>query len=347
MVNESKRRSENSAEIISNLGKDSATLHALASDFGKVIAQLPVLTTYEIKETPTLAKKEDGTWDRIGPPVWMVQRESAVLNSKFEELHPCDRDHSKIAKLDRFPSGTYQVVTGFIKRSLKPRNQDFPNVQAGSPMALGLQFQLATPIDEEAFIGREDELQTLKNCLLPPKRTTPRKVVVLSGLGGVGKTQLALQFSIKYQGEFSSVILLDASNKTRLTQSFIKLAQVIAELSDRADSDVSAEGEEGAVLQARRWLSETHRPGWLLILDNYDDPSVLGYSSNTGYDIREMYPLRMQGSIIVISRTRVKLGEVMRLTKLQNKDGLRVLLKQSEREGISDGNKSLILNGNN
>jgi hypothetical protein len=54
----------------------------------------------------------------------------------------------------------------------------------------------AVPAIEE-FIGREEELSRLWDYLQPGSSHT-RRVAVLHGLGGIGKTQLAIHFARKY-----------------------------------------------------------------------------------------------------------------------------------------------------
>lgn len=48
----------------------------------------------------------------------MVPQESAVLRWPNETTHPCDADHSKIAKLSRSSSTTYDVLANFIIGSM-------------------------------------------------------------------------------------------------------------------------------------------------------------------------------------------------------------------------------------
>lgn len=54
------------------------------------------------------------------------------------------------------------------------------------------------------FVGRETELDELWNTL-QPSRSDSRKVAVLYGLGGVGKTQLAIKFARMHNDDFSAI----------------------------------------------------------------------------------------------------------------------------------------------
>ncbi|KAH1314711.1 hypothetical protein KXX47_003866 [Aspergillus fumigatus] len=55
----------------------------------------------------------------------------------------------------------------------------------------------------EEFIGREDDLSRLWDYLQPTIPPT-RKVAVLHGLGGIGKTQLAINFARKHKDDFTA-----------------------------------------------------------------------------------------------------------------------------------------------
>lgn len=52
-----------------------------------------------------------------------------------------------------------------------------------------------------------------------------RKVAVVHGLGGIGKTQLVVEFARKHEGRFSAIFWLDGSSEASLKQSFVEAAQ--------------------------------------------------------------------------------------------------------------------------
>lgn len=67
----------------------------------------------------------------------------------------------------------------------------------------------------------------LRQELLPVSDEVRRKVFVLHGLGGIGKTQLSVEFTRKYQTSYSAIFWIDGSTKQRLRQSIADLANLL------------------------------------------------------------------------------------------------------------------------
>ena len=188
----------------------------------------------------------------------------------------------------------------------------------------------APQIDEEGFVGREREFEKLRTWLAPrPKR---QNVVALYGLGGMGKTQLSVQFATRFGETYSSVFWLNAKDENTLKASLVALA---AQVVDNPTSSSDAHEEDRMVEQARQWLSQAENDRWLLVYDNYDDPRLPGIPSSTGYDIRRFFPHRVHGSILITTRSpRITFAKQLRLEKLDDVDqGLKILAARSGREG--------------
>lgn len=85
----------------------------------------------------------------------------------------------------------------------------------------------ASQIDEQLFIGREDELAYLHEWLSP--LTEQQNVVAISGLGGIGKTQLSLHFARQHHQRYSAVIWL----------TYVSLAQRIRRHNKQREAEQS------------------------------------------------------------------------------------------------------------
>jgi adenylylsulfate kinase-like enzyme len=71
------------------------------------------------------------------------------------------------------------------------------------------------------FIEREREMQAIERHFLAEKQAVPysptrRKTFLLHGLGGMGKTQLAIAFARRHQQRFSAILWLDGSSIDQL-----------------------------------------------------------------------------------------------------------------------------------
>ena len=59
------------------------------------------------------------------------------------------------------------------------------------------------------FINRPQEMQEMERNLLPGSKSTRRKLFILRGLGGIGKTQLAVEFMRRQQDNLTAIFWLD------------------------------------------------------------------------------------------------------------------------------------------
>ena len=199
----------------------------------------------------------------------------------------------------------------------------------------GLRLSDAPQIDEDDFIGRDRELEQLRTWLTPrPKR---QNVVALCGLGGMGKTQLSIQFARKFVDTYSSIFWLNGKDENTLKAGLAALAaQVVENYTPPSVNDVQGQEQEQERMaqQARQWLSRPDNDRWLVVYDNYDDPRLPGMDSSTGYDIRHFFPHRAHGSILITTRSpRLTYAKQLRLNKIDNIDqSLSILATRSGRE---------------
>jgi hypothetical protein len=198
------------------------------------------------------------------------------------------------------------------------------------PQSFGVCLGQAPEIDPDAFIGRKSELQRLREILFPDTRPHRQCIVTISGMGGVGKTQLSLAHVRECAEEYSSVFWVNAKDETSLRRSMADLAAIVIHQSS-TPAVQSTDDEKVKIEQVRRWLSEPGNDRWLLIFDNYDDPHLPGIRSSTGYDIRPFFPPRSQGRIIITSRSpRLTFGKQLRVQKLEDvKTGVAILSQRS------------------
>ncbi|RDH27541.1 hypothetical protein BDQ94DRAFT_175542 [Aspergillus welwitschiae] len=181
----------------------------------------------------------------------------------------------------------------------------------------------------EEFIGREKELSCLWKYLQPTSAWT-RKVAVLHGLGGIGKTQLAIHFARKHKDDFTAVFWLSGKDRSALVSSLSSCLPRIQHLP--VDNQVANEEEaEQRANQVLLWLAKPDNTRWLIIFDNIDQyPPVHGHDDSK-YDLCEFFPSADHGSIIITSRLQglTELGKSFPVQKLSHEDATRLLLQSS------------------
>jgi transcriptional regulator with XRE-family HTH domain/tetratricopeptide (TPR) repeat protein len=119
------------------------------------------------------------------------------------------------------------------------------------------------PARNPSFTGREEQLAGIRRALAGEGGRAA--VQALHGMGGVGKTQLAIEYAHRHSGDYDVTWWLDSENTTLMTQQYADLA------AERA-------AQKGLPQEAMRraLLSHLHRrPRWLLIFDNAEDPAFL------------------------------------------------------------------------
>lgn len=118
------------------------------------------------------------------------------------------------------------------------------------------------PARNPFFIGRDGLLEQINQTLHQRSDTV---AVSLQGMGGVGKTQVALEYAYRYGAEYRWVWWVSADDRGLAVRDLVELARRLG-LPTGGEPEHTVRGLFAALSAA---------PGWLLIFDNVDDPTVL------------------------------------------------------------------------
>lgn len=175
-------------------------------------------------------------------------------------------------------------------------------------------------------------MNRLKQELLPPSTNeVRRKVFVLHGLGGIGKTQLAVEFARKYQKNYSAIFWIDGSTKQKLTRSIADFASRLPpdQISEKAKSYLQEEisNADEVVNEVLKWLSQPLNNQWLMVFDNVDREFLPSSGDLEAFDVTRYFPEADQGSILITSRLASlwQLGTDMKLGLVDELQGESIL----------------------
>ena len=203
------------------------------------------------------------------------------------------------------------------------------------------------------FTGRDRELAEIHKALHGANATIPRpRTVVLYGLGGIGKTQLAVQYAYIRQKDYTSVWWVNASTTQTLSQGFVRIAQQLLSYHAKTTTGLKPDSAQIAValglppdvvnengeLNSSRditemvvnaimsWLAAEDNIHWLLIIDNLDDLRNV--------DVYDFLHPGLSGSILITSRSRdtCRFGIGLEVQEVTEYEALEILRKSAQRD---------------
>ena len=119
------------------------------------------------------------------------------------------------------------------------------------------------------FKGREKALDDLRAALAGDGHAAALVGRALHGLGGVGKTRLAIEYAWRHAGDYTALLFLGADSPEKLNANLAGLAAT--DILDLPAKEMPQ--DEVKIAAALDWL-EAH-PTWLMILDNVDDSEAV------------------------------------------------------------------------
>lgn len=131
------------------------------------------------------------------------------------------------------------------------------------------------------FIGRDKIFDLLYNQFHGKQTRTLPLISAISGLGGMGKTQIAIEYAYRYRSEYQAVLWVRADSQEAIIASYQDIATLLnLPVVDGQDS-------REVVYRVKSWSQS--QANWLLIFDGADELDL----------IEEFLPPIFQGHILI------------------------------------------------
>ena len=234
-------------------------------------------------------------------------------------LRPCDWKREPIEALQVLPRSEKAII------SWSQRDEAFQEVVQGIHQIIDHLDPQGTrassfpveniPYERNLFFtGREEILDQLSTALHNEKSAAlTQSPQAISGLGGLGKTQTALEYAYRHQSDYQTILWLNADSRTQLLSDINAIAQLL-DLPERHQQDSSL-----LLTGFKRWLQQNQN--WLLILDNADDLDL----------IKELLPRKTRGSTLITTRSQITgtIAHRIEIEKMNPKEGALFLLRRT------------------
>jgi tetratricopeptide (TPR) repeat protein len=199
------------------------------------------------------------------------------LHAPFAHLRPLPSDATFLTEWPNVDRAFAEISAG-IRRTIEDLSLLATSVaRTDFPSIFNVPFS-RNPF----FIGREDLLTQLHTQLRQGRTAALSQAI--SGLGGVGKTQLAVEYAYRYYRDYQAVLWVHAESTETLISSYTEIATLLK-------LPVKDSQEQAVITQAVKVWLQNHRD-WLLILDNADELDILA----------TFLPPRLGGHVIITTR---------------------------------------------
>ncbi|RMZ89583.1 hypothetical protein DV736_g3190, partial [Chaetothyriales sp. CBS 134916] len=176
---------------------------------------------------------------------------------------------------------------------------------------------------------------------------TSHGIVSILGLGGVGKSRLALELIHQLKPEYSrqSYFWVEATDQLSFERDILEIGKKLG-IPGIEDSKADAK------TLVKQWLCNVLEDRWLLVLDNADDEAIWGARSNPPDQTSTLagfLPSSINGSIIITTRSRRVANclagkEVIQLPTMSREEARKILTNTLEKpETAADENLTSVL----
>jgi tetratricopeptide (TPR) repeat protein len=250
-----------------------------------------------------------------------VKEESATYQAPRTDNIALAVDHYNLNKFQAKDDEHYKFISGTLLRLINPP----ASWQRGRVYSIPRRTV-------ENFIPRDNLSSTMAALLkIRHEKADVPFALAIHGLGGIGKTQLALRYAEHYERDYNAILWIDATNQETVKSSFYRCAHALSLKVNESASDDCKLYDLPTVIAVHDWLKEQDEEDgkWLVIVDNADDFL---------WGIRKLLPKGSQGSLIITSRNslapRLVRGgcEEMQISRMSEEEARALILQQIQCE---------------
>ncbi|MFJ5262058.1 FxSxx-COOH system tetratricopeptide repeat protein [Streptomyces sp. NPDC088387] len=184
------------------------------------------------------------------------------------------------------------------------------------------------PLRNTSFVGRQVLLRAVEDQL-GAQDTAAVLPHALHGLGGVGKSQLALEYVYTHQHEYKVVCWIPAERESLILAALASLAAQMGVAPIGQEGAPTANTAVPAVLEALRAGAPYNN--WLLVFDNAEDIET----------VRNYFPTNGPGKVIVTSRNRAweRVATPLSVNVFEREESIELLQKRSPDLSAEDADR--------
>ncbi|MFL5590329.1 MAG: FxSxx-COOH system tetratricopeptide repeat protein [Ktedonobacteraceae bacterium] len=296
-------------EIDAHLNTADLILLLISSDF--------IASTYcsSIEAIRAMERHEKGE-ARVIP---VILRPTDWQGVAFERLQALPTNAKPITTWPNRDQAFLNVAQG-IRKAIEELQGKRPGVHA-SPLSVSISTHQKlfpsiwnVPYPRNPFFtGREELLAQLMAALRTGSATALTQPQAISGLGGIGKTQIAVEYAYRSHANYQAVFWVHADTRENVVSDFVTIAGLL-KLPER-----NAQDQMIVVNAVKEWLRMHGQ--WLLILDNADDLAM----------VQEFMPLVHGGHVLLTTRAAAmgRLAQRLEVEKLDVDVGALFLLRRA------------------
>lgn len=274
-----------------------------------------------------------------GPKELLVSKNSAerISNHVRDVNHlPSSTNHRDLVRFDHIHDDRYNSVINSIMAVAADGAQALVAIETSGRQARGILHNVTEPVKH--FVPRTDLEDQIKRQLHDSitSRQRSAKILVIHGIGGAGKSQLALGYVRTYRDDYSFIFVIDASGKSSVELHYV---QVYRKLKDCPPGMPSEKVEvEDAVEFVNHWFNDRNERA-LFIFDSADNMD--NDQDSDFFDVKRYLPSSPNLDIIITTRSKTAIDvtdlDPVDVGDLSSPEAIELFLRCSKTKNISNG----------